>query len=210
MISGGLNNNLPVIPALYGLVLAGGKSVRMGLDKGGIKWHGEEQRYYIARLVGSICDQVFISCRQEQVSEFLPSFHLLPDSFKGAGPLCGILSAFEKHPGVAWLVVACDLPLLDINTLHYLEVNRDATKIATTFESPFDGLPEPLVTIWEPGSASVLSSFFKEGFNCPRKALIRNSDNVKILKAPDPVALMNANTPGDAGQVRKILGNTHV
>ena len=190
-------------PLLYGLVLAGGKSMRMGHDKSIIKWHGAEQRYYMADMLKSICSDVFISCRPKQQQEIDQKHHIIPDSYTGSGPMTGILSAFKAYPDVAWLVTACDLPLLDNATLQYLIDNRDTTKIATTFESPFDGLPEPLITIWEPAGYEVLLSFLANDFTCPRKVLIRNNERVKMLKAPNPDALMNANTPEDAEKVTK-------
>lgn len=193
-------------PSLYGLVLAGGKSVRMGRDKGAITWHGQEQRYYMTELLQHICEDVFISCRPEQQNEIDNNYKTLPDTYEGGGPLVAILSAFRERPDVAWLVVACDLPLLDVPTLEYLVANRDAKAIATTFESPFDQLPEPLITIWEPASYAVLLAHVAEGYKCPRKALIRNSELVHILVPPDADRLMNANTPEDATKVKEILG----
>ena len=191
-------------PQLYGLVLAGGKSMRMGHDKSIIKWHGIEQRYYMADLLKSVCDNVFISCRPEQQNEIDPKYQVIPDSVTGAGPMTGIMSAFKAHPDVAWLVTACDLPMLDAATLQYLIGNRDPNGIATTFESPFDSLPEPLITIWEPAGYDILS-FLANDVTCPRKVLIRNSGQVKMLKPPDPDALMNANTPEDAEKVKLII-----
>jgi len=191
-------------PLLYGLVLAGGKSVRMGQDKSIIKWHGKEQRYHMADLLKSVCANVFISCRAEQQNEIDTGYQVIPDSYTGSGPLTGILSAFKEHPGVAWLVTACDLPLLDLATLEYLIQHRNTRALATTFESPFDQLPEPLITIWEPASFEVFS-FVAEGITCPRKALTRNNDRVTVIKAPNPDALMNANTPEDAAKVRSLI-----
>ena len=205
MISKEQNNATP--PVLCGLVLAGGKSVRMGQDKTIIHWHGKEQRYYMADMLQSMCDEVFISCRAEQAGEIDTTYKTLTDSYEGAGPLIAILSAFKENPDVAWLVVACDLPLLDMNTLQYLLQNRDASCIATTFASPFDQHPEPLITIWEPTSYAVLLAHIADGFKCPRKALIRNIDRVKILIPPDPKTLMNANTPEDAINVKDLLNN---
>jgi molybdenum cofactor guanylyltransferase len=193
------------IPPLYGLVLAGGKSVRMGYDKSIVQWHGKEQRYYMADLLGDICEEVFISCRAEQQNEIDPKYKTLVDNYEGAGPLIGILSAFKANPNVAWLVVACDLPLLDLYTLQYLIQNRDTAAMATTFKSPFDGLPEPLITIWEPKAYEKLQTHITDGYTCPRKALIRNEMQVKILPPPNPDALMNANTPEDAEKVRSTL-----
>ena len=57
------------VGTLNGLVLAGGKSLRMGYDKSSIEWHGKEQRYYMADLLKQYCDEVFISCRADQQNE---------------------------------------------------------------------------------------------------------------------------------------------
>lgn len=188
---------------LYGLVLAGGKSTRMGHDKSIINWHGKEQRYYLADLLQQFCDEVFISCREEQVPEIDSRYKTITDNVEGKGPLVGILSAFETKNDAAWLVVACDLPLIDKATIEYLICKRDTNKVATTYKSPHDGLPEPLITIWEPKSKETLYAFKEQGYNCPRKALI-NSDAL-ILEPLNSNALINTNTPEEAEKVREIL-----
>jgi molybdopterin-guanine dinucleotide biosynthesis protein A len=191
---------------LKGIVLAGGNSQRMGQDKGAMQWHGMSQRDHVAGLLSSFCSEVFISCRAEQELTD-SSYPLLADTVTGIGPYGAILSAFEKDLKTAWLVVACDLPLLDEATLQFLIKNRDRDAIATTFESPHDGLPEPLITIWEPAAYPFLLAKLEEGIKCPRKALMQ-SDNVTILKAPYLNALMNANTPADAAAVLEIMRKT--
>jgi len=191
------------VGTLNGLVLAGGKSLRMGYDKSSIEWHGKEQRYYMADLLKQYCDEVFISCRADQQNEVDSHYKTLPDTFVDLGPYGAILSAFREKPDAAWLVVACDLPLLDIETLQYLVAHRNPSAVATTFESPFDGLPEPLITIWEPKAYPVLLSFLSQGYTCPRKAL-RNND-VHIIKAENADALMNVNTQDELEKVKDIL-----
>lgn len=193
------------MPALNGLVLAGGKSVRMGQAKDLLNWHGKEQRYFAADLLAPFCDEVFISCRQDQLENFDTGYHALTDTFLNMGPFGGILSALRSQRNKAWLVVACDLPLLDQKSLEFLIQSRNPEKAATTYESPFDGLPEPLITIWEPKSYPLLLHFLGIGNTCPRKVLI-NSDTL-ILKPENPDALMNVNTPEDATKAQKILGN---
>jgi molybdopterin-guanine dinucleotide biosynthesis protein A len=190
-------------PLVNGLVLAGGKSSRMGLDKGTITWHAKEQQYYLADLLKNFCSEVYISCRADQQKAIDNTYQTLADTFTGLGPYGAILSAFREKPDAAWLVVACDLPLLDKETLHYLVSNRNPSSIATTFESPFNNLPEPLITIWEPKSYPVLLSFLSQGYTCPGKAL-RNND-VTILKITDPQALTNVNTPDDFEKVKLLL-----
>jgi len=191
------------VGTLNGLVLAGGKSLRMGYDKSSIEWHGKEQRYYMADLLKQYCDEVFISCRADQQNEVDSYYKTLPDTFVDLGPYGAILSAFREKPDAAWLVVACDLPLLDAEILQDLVAHRNPSAVATTFESPFDGLPEPLITIWEPKAYPVLLSFLSQGYTCPRKAL-RNND-VHIIKTENADALMNVNTQDELEKVKDIL-----
>ena len=189
---------------INGLVLAGGKSTRMGRDKSSIPWHGKEQQYHIADILKTLCNEVFISRRKGQEFETNENYKTLVDTYTGIGPYGAILSAFQFQPDVAWLVVACDLPLLDKKTLGYLIANRNEGATATTFQSPHDGLPEPLITIWEPKSYEVLLSYLSNGYTCPRKVLIKSND-VHILQAPDADALMNVNTPEDLARAEQII-----
>ncbi len=190
-------------PILNGLVLAGGKSQRMGFDKGAVNWHGKEQRYHAADVLKSVCNEVFISCRADQQAEINTDYPVLPDTFTGLGPYGAILSAFREKPDSAWLIVACDLPLLDEKALQHLIDNRNTASIATAYQSAFDGFPEPLIAIWEPKSYPVLLSFLAQGYSCPRKVLI-NTD-ITLLNAPDPEALTNVNTPEELERIRGLL-----
>jgi molybdenum cofactor guanylyltransferase len=191
-------------PVLNGLVLAGGRSLRMGQDKGSMDWHGKEQRYHVADLLKDVCQNVFISCRPDQKQFDLDSdYDALADTFSGLGPYGALLSAFREQPDAAWLVVACDLPLLDADTLQHLTRNRNSSSIATAFESPHDDFPEPLIAIWEPKSYPVLLSFLAQGYTCPRKVL-RNSD-ITTLQAFNPDALFNVNTPEEMERARQLM-----
>lgn len=190
-------------PLLNGLVLAGGKSIRMGEDKGLIKWHGKEQQYYLADLLKNICSEVYISCRPGQSTN--TEYKTLADTFTDLGPYGAILSAFREKPDVAWMVIACDLPLLDINALTYLKEHRNISSMATSFESPYNHFPEPLVAIWEPKSYPVLLSFLSQGYNCPTKAL-RNMSTT-ILKIEETSKLTNVNTKEEFEKMRHQLQN---
>ncbi len=181
-------------PSVYGLILAGGASRRMREDKALLDYHGKPQLTWTYELVRSVCDPVFVSVRANQADE--PVRARLPqiiDGAEGLGPVGGILSAQERHPGVAWLVVACDLPFLDKATLRRLLSSRDPGRDATAFISSHDGLPEPLCAIWEPRSRAALKDAIATGRNCPRKILI-NADT-KLIAQPHPAALDNVNTP---------------
>ena len=190
-------------PEICGLVLAGGKSQRMGQDKGNINWHGKDQRYHMADMLKNYTDNVYISCRTDQQQDINPAYQTLSDTFTGLGPFGAILSAFREQPEKAWLVVACDMPLLDKETLDLLIANRDIFTIATAFESTQSNFPEPLITIWEPKSYSILLSFLSQGYSCPRKVLINSDTN--IIQVPNPDTLTNVNTPEELERVKKAL-----
>ncbi|AEE51214.1 NTP transferase domain-containing protein [Haliscomenobacter hydrossis] len=186
---------------LYGLVLAGGRSTRMGQDKSLINYHGKPQREFMADLLSHWCSKVFISCRGDQVEEIGGQYSPLPDTFLGLGPYGAILSAFREHPDAAWLVVACDLPHMDEATLEQLIAQRNPAKVASTFKSPFDQFPEPLVTIWEPRSYPLLLQFMAQGYTCPRKVLLNSP--IELLVAENELALENVNKPEE---LEKALG----
>jgi len=190
-------------PILNGLVLAGGKSMRMGYDKGAVSWFGKEQRYHVADMLRPLCKEVYISCRTDQKQQINPGYAVLEDTFTGLGPYGAILSAFREQPDKAWLVVACDMPLLETETFKFLIENRKVSFIATAYNSPDNEFPEPLITIWEPKSYPVLLSFLSQGYSCPRKVLI-NSD-VNLIQAPNTDALTNVNTPDDLEKVKRTI-----
>jgi molybdopterin-guanine dinucleotide biosynthesis protein A len=193
-------------PVLNGLVLAGGESSRMGYDKGAVKWYGKEQRYHMADLLKQHCSEVFISCRdKEQQKEIDPEYLSLADTFIGLGPYGAILSAFREKPDSAWLVIACDLPLVDANVMQHLVDSRNTATIATAYKSEINDFPEPLITIWEPKSYPSLLQFLAQGYSCPRKVLI-NSE-VTLLRSPIADALANVNTPEELERIQRILQN---
>jgi molybdenum cofactor guanylyltransferase len=184
---------------LHGLVLAGGRSQRMGRDKACLM-HPDGRS--LARrghemLVEAGCGTTYLSLRHDQeIPDGFGSEQVLRDPPAGScGPLTGILTAMRLHPRADWLVVACDLPRLDMETLATLISGRREGEMFLAFRSSSDGLPEPLCAIYASASRAVLEEAAAAGFHCPRKILIRN--HCRLLEAPDARSLDNANTPAD-------------
>ena len=178
---------------LYGLVLSGGKSTRMGTDKGLIKYHGVPQREYLYDLLNRVCEETYVSLRQEQKSELPSSMQSIVDLNEYRGPYNGLLSAHKKHPEAAWLVLACDLPLMDLNALKELISQRDNSKQATAFALKENPLPEPLCAIWEPHAFTDSLSYLESGVGtCPRKFLINH--DTKLVFPKNENVLLNANS----------------
>ncbi len=180
----------------WGLVLAGGKSRRMGSDKASLIRDGETQLDRAMQLLGSHLDRAFVSTSPDQVEDPVRrNYDQIVDGYSGLGPLAGILSAMDRNSQANWLVLACDLPNIDDTTIAFLLRNASTKHIATAYRSVHDELPEPLCAIYRPESRDVIDSFVEEGTNCPRKILINSMTH--LLEQPSPGALHNMNSPED-------------
>jgi len=104
---------MTALAPLYGVVLAGGASRRMGRDKATLEYRGRSQVAIAFDLVARHCHRAFVSVRPHQTND--PARAALPqiiDEIADIGPIAGIAAAQAAHPEAAWLVVACDLPFL--------------------------------------------------------------------------------------------------
>lgn len=190
------------IQPLHGLVLAGGRSARMGTDKAALI-HPDGRalaRRTCDLLIEAGCDQVFLSLRHDQ--ELPPGFgdltgiEIVRDPENASdGPMTGMIRAMDRAPDARWLIVACDLPRLDVETLRHLVESMDSEETFLSYRSEFDGLPEPLCAVYSPGSLEILRAAAAEGLHCPRKILIRHS--CRLIEPFVERALENANTPAE-------------
>ncbi|MDP9084496.1 MAG: NTP transferase domain-containing protein [Pseudomonadota bacterium] len=189
---------------IYGLILAGGSSSRMRRDKAALPYLGKSQLDRAFELASRHVSDVFVSVRKSQAAEPTRAQRpMIVDSVAGEGPIVGIRSALAAYPGVAWLVIACDLPFLSDAAVSQLLRERDAGAVGTAYRSTHDGLPEPLCAIWEPSAGRAMADYQAEGGHCPRKFLIRHA--ARLLEPLDRRALDNVNTPEEYAQALATL-----
>jgi len=194
---------------LHGLLLTGGRSKRMKEDKAALAYRGRPQLALAFELLASRVAKAWVSVRPDQRTEPLrASYPQIVDGPGIEGPLAGIVAAQAARPRAAWLVVACDLPLLDAATLDELLAGRDARCLATAFADVASGLPEPLCAIYEPASREPILRFVAAGGSCPRKFL--TGHGAALLTPARPQALDNANTPEDLAVARLALATGRV
>jgi molybdopterin-guanine dinucleotide biosynthesis protein A len=188
----------------YGLVLTGGQSSRMGIDKALISYHGRPQAEYLYTLLEEVGLKTFISCREDQLErKEVRELSSISDRFVNFGPLGGILSAMATHPERAWLVVACDLPLVTAENIKELLRVRDPFKQATAFYNQEREQFEPLFAIYEGTMYSRMLHFLSEGVTCPQKVLFNSS--IKKVSLESQGFLQNVNTPEEKKRVLKLL-----
>lgn len=187
---------MTVPEATAGLVLAGGRSRRMGSDKASLRRGGETQLERAVALLSEQLGEVFVSTRRDQADDPVRrEFSQIVDNYENLGPLAGILSAMDARPQMAWLVLACDLPNIDTATIHFLLANASPEQPMTAYRSVVDGLPEPLCAVYRPDARELIDRYVEQGIKCPRKIMINSPTH--LLTQPNPSALHNVNTPED-------------
>lgn len=188
---------------VWGLVLAGGHSRRMGCDKCAIAVHGVPQARHAYDLLSGVVGKTFVSVRPDQHDvAALKDLPAIDDRYESAGPIGGVLSAMEAHPDVAWLVLACDLPFADARGIRTLLMSRDPNRQGTAFMAS-DGYFEPLFAIYEPSLREHLLSRFDSGLSSLREALA--DADVRLLCPPEDRMLFNINTPADLAAAQRLL-----
>lgn len=187
--------------AIKGLVLAGGRSSRMGTDKSQIIYHNEVQAIHVYNMLVALCDGVFISVNEHppKAIQHLPT---LKDRWPEIGPLGGIGTAFSQDANCAWLVVACDMPLLTLDTLKRLILSRNPSKIATCFTNEHNQA-EPLLCIYEPSAWSFIKLAIEQGRYSPASILV--ASKTEFLPSPGASQLINVNTTEDAKSLPEFI-----
>ena len=191
-------------PKLKALVLAGGKSERMGEDKSMIVYHeGISQQEYLAKMCSGMGIDSYISKGHDFQFECIGSYPVIRDQMVGIGPIGAILSAFIMDDSAAWLVLACDIPLLTENLISHLVTNREIRKMATVIKARSKVMAEPLIAIYEPSSFRSLIAFEARGERSLRAILDQTDVQICEWEAEDD--LQNVNTQEEKQIVIKCL-----
>ncbi len=134
---------------LTGIVLCGGKSSRMGKDKSLLIYHSQPQRYHVYDMLKITCGNVYISCNEFQVNSMLPGIEFIVDldAYTGAGPLTGILSAFDQAGKTDLLVIGCDYPFINREEISNFISTIDRKQSAAFFDEA-TGFYEPMLAYY--------------------------------------------------------------
>lgn len=186
------------IPRLRALILAGGKSKRMGYDKSQIDYHGQPQEVYMARLCEELDIPAFISKRDHDGDD-IEGFPVVKDTFLGLGPYGAILTAFKENRNEALLVLACDLPNIDVGQIRNLIDHRSQRYFMTALKARSKSFAEPLAAIYEPRMYPRMLHALGLGYNCPTK-LLRNTDILSV--EVDDEVVININTQEELKDIK--------
>jgi molybdenum cofactor guanylyltransferase len=203
-----LSNNLTIKTLnkqnLYGLVLCGGKSSRMGEDKCFINYHGKPQYYYVYEMLQQFCAETIISCNAEQSPLIDKKFKTLEDLevYADRGPATGVLTAFSAFPQKDLLVIACDYPLLSETELRNFLQSIPPNSMAASFYNDHEQCYQPVLAWYSSASgAELLKS--AEDIQLSLKQLLQYVDAYKHTPI-DAASMLSADTQKVREKVMKL------
>ncbi|MEJ5351367.1 MAG: molybdenum cofactor guanylyltransferase [Melioribacteraceae bacterium] len=140
---------------ITGVILAGGKSSRMGTNKSFLKIGSQTIIERIADLMKSIFLEVIIITNSPDEYKFL-NIPLYEDIYKWKGPLAGIHSALTHTKTEKIFVLSCDVPLMTKEMIQYI-VDYKSDKPVIFCEAA--GYHQPLVGIYSKKIISEIEYF---------------------------------------------------
>ncbi|WP_153306816.1 molybdenum cofactor guanylyltransferase [Desulfonatronum thioautotrophicum] len=190
--------------ALAGVVLAGGRSSRLGQDKTRVVFSGVSLLSRSVDLLKRHCTTVHIVGRlPEDHGLNVPSFL---DAEPGCGPGGGIATALKKLERPC-LVLSCDLPLMDDQVLRRLKAawrKKPDSALMTTFQQEETGYIEALVAIYEPGVLSLLEKAFRQGLYQLNRIVTEEMRHHIPYPRSEATPFFNVNHPADLSMLRHL------
>ena len=128
---------------ISGIVLAGGMSRRLGRDKAIEPVAGEPLIGRVITRLSRVTDQTVVVVNDLQRASALPlpeSSKVVADVYPGGGSLGGIFAGLSAADRSWGMVVACDMPFLNLDLLSHMLTLRDGYDAVVPV---LDGRPEP-------------------------------------------------------------------
>ena len=202
---------------ITGIILAGGKSTRMGQDKSFLKFGNHTVIEHAAELMKSLFNDVKIITNETEKYKFL-ELDCYEDIFKGNGPLGGIHSGLYHSSTELNFVISCDIPLITKDVIEFIINHKDNYSAVVT---KADGFIQQLCGLYSkillPEIEKLIESSQDEVRNNAqhkRKCMVLSlidSVNSKIIDIENEYAdyksgtFFNINKPGDYEQALKLI-----
>ncbi len=197
------HDRAPSGAGLAGVILCGGRSSRMGVDKATIRFEGMTLLERAVARLDAVCDPVLIA--PGGTSATMPGRQAIADASANAGPLGGVVAALRYSPHRLLAVVAVDLPWVDpglIRMLADLIGDRDVALCETR------GGFEPLHAVY----STTLLAAAETALAGPNRSLRRLIGTAKALRVPESEwrgagfserFALNINTPEDLAEISR-------
>jgi molybdopterin-guanine dinucleotide biosynthesis protein A len=190
---------------LYGLVLCGGRSSRMGEDKSFIVYHGKPQCYHVYEMLQQFCTETFISCNANQSHLININFKIVEDQkvHENKGPATGVLTAFSTYPEKNFLVIGCDYPFLTAEEIRHFLASIPRASVAAAFYNHQEQCYQPVIAWYSSEAGAVLKKS-----QVSLKQLLHDINAYKHTPL-DPSALISVDTKAASEQAKLLANNNH-
>ena len=182
---------------ITGIILAGGKSQRMGTDKGLILWNNKPFIQHIIKALTPITSKTIIVSNNKKHDAF--GLTRIEDLIKNAGPVAGIYSGLKTSKTTYNLVLSCDIPLINTKILKQLIINMDEDIDIVQIESKKQTMP--LIALYKKHCETIFYQLLQEGER--RLKVVVNTCKVKTIILDDNLNAYtkNINTPEQLKQI---------
>ncbi|PKP52196.1 MAG: hypothetical protein CVT92_09995 [Bacteroidetes bacterium HGW-Bacteroidetes-1] len=99
------------VSAITGIILAGGKSSRMGAEKALMKLDNREMIAWPLALLKKFCSQILISANSSNFDHL--QLEVVPDVYPNCGPMAGLHACMLASSADDFLVISCDMPFVN-------------------------------------------------------------------------------------------------
>ncbi|MDT8301780.1 MAG: molybdenum cofactor guanylyltransferase [Sedimentisphaerales bacterium] len=184
------------------IIMAGGESSRMGLDKSMLSIKGQTIIEVICEQLRGSFDEILISANQVDKFAFL-GFKVIPDKVPKKGPLMGIASALEASTNEFNFVVACDIPEINLSIVN--KMLTEAIESRADIVVPVTGNEkyEPLYAIYRKSALKTINKTLLSGKN--KITDVFSLCTVKYIEMEGTDWLINLNTKADYEEFQKKL-----
>ncbi len=175
------------------IVLAGGKSERMGENKSLLSIGGKKMIEHIIDQLDNHFSEIIISSNNKEL-HLLTNKKIVKDKDIDKGPLMGILSCLEVSTYKKNFITACDIPEININLIHRMLTTAENYDIVVPIHD--NKFIEPLFAVY---SKNVLNELKNMLYNSQERKIRKLFDRVNTYYYPidDTSWYKNINTKDD-------------
>lgn len=178
---------------ITGIILAGGKSSRMGTDKGFLLLNDKPFVQYSIDALTPLVSEIMIVSDNPEYDTF--GLKRVNDITKNSGPVAGICSGLEASSTNYNVILSCDIPLINSKVVQKLIDNIDDTSQIIQVES--NGKSMPLIAVYRKGVANTFNAFLEADERRLRVAIKSCVSKNITLEKKHEFATMNVNTQNE-------------
>jgi molybdenum cofactor guanylyltransferase len=185
--------------SMSAVILAGGKSSRMGRPKDMLPWRGGSMLSELVRgVTANFLPCLIVSNHAEQLADAISQDEMVtivPDAVPSAGPVSGLVTAFRSTTENVLLVLSCDLPFMDREQISRLVQYAAGVEDWDVVAVKEQGRLHPLCALYHRRAQPL----FEHALQQQQLRLMSVLSELRVHETPagllDPWAVFNANTP---------------